>query len=470
MVLQENKTGLKLRCTLIVQRRQFSALFSTFEVEFIMQITIFGLGYVGTTSMACLAELGHVVVGVDVNAEKVALVNEGASPVYEPGVAELISKYRDLGQVRATTDLKSGLSGADAVLICVGTPSSTSGAIDSSHLMKVIEEISAYRIETGRMIPFIVRSTALPAIHEELINVVGGIVDGKQPIAYCVHPEFLREGQAIDDFMSPPKIIFGCTDEAVESICHDLYPGIDMKSTFTDPKTAGLAKYADNCFHAVKVTFANEIGMLAKAQGVDARKVMEIFCQDTKLNLSSYYLRPGFSFGGSCLPKDLRAVLAWGRQNAVSVPMLENVLSSNTLQTEQVIDRILATGQRNIGLFGLAFKDNTDDLRESPMVTLAERLLGKGLAVRIYDPALSIGRMVGANRIFALSSLPHLAEMLHDDAQRVVKSSDVVVLARPFSELDWVGMPWREDHQVIDLQGVGSLKGVNVSTDGIYWA
>jgi len=434
-----------------------------------MQITIFGLGYVGTTSMACLAELGHTVVGVDVNTEKVALVNAGSSPVFEPGVAEIISNHRATGQVRATTDIVSGLENSDAVLICVGTPSLPSGSLDSSQLMKVIEEITAYRLETGRTIPFIVRSTALPAIHGAAIAQIERALGKKQCAAYCVHPEFLREGQAIDDFMNPPKIIFGCTDEAAQSICRDLYPGIDVDGTFTDPKTAGLVKYADNCFHAVKVTFANEVGMLAKAQGVDARKVMEIFCQDTKLNLSSYYLRPGFAFGGSCLPKDLRAVLAWGRQNAVSVPMLENVLPSNTLQTQRVIERILATGVRNIGLFGLAFKDNTDDLRESPMVTLAEGLLGKGLSVRIYDPALSVGRMVGTNRIFALSSLPHLAEMLHDCAEDVVRNSDIVILARAFPSLDWASMPWRESHQVLDLQGAGTIYEAEVHTDGIYW-
>jgi GDP-mannose 6-dehydrogenase len=434
-----------------------------------MKIAVFGTGYVGCTSLVCLAELGHEVLGIDVSESKVRLINEGLSPILEPGVDELIAKHLRGGRLRASLDIGEAARWADLALVCVGTPSTPHGAIDTSFVERVTVDLAKLRLRENRVIPILMRSTGLPSVHRELIGHVRDAVGASQAAAYCVHPEFLRAGSGIRDFMEPPKIVFGCTDEVVAQLCRGLYPGIQAPTFFTDPMTAALVKYADNCFHAVKVTFANEIGMLAKAQEVDARKVMDLFVADTKLNISPSYLRPGFAFGGSCLPKDLRGVVAWSRQHMLSLPMLEEVLSSNDLQVERVAGHILDNGFRSVGLFGLAFKDHTDDLRESPMVTLAETLLGKGLALRVYDPALSLKRLVGKNLVYALSALPHLEQMLVHDPSDAVSGSHAVVIARAFADVRWSELPWRSDQVVIDLVGKPDLDGIPAQVQGLYW-
>jgi GDP-mannose 6-dehydrogenase len=434
-----------------------------------MKISVFGLGYVGGTSLACLAELGHEVIGVDVNPDKVAMVNEGQSPVFEPGVSELLSKHRQAGAVRATADHAAAVAETEVCLVCVGTPSTIHGALDDRHLINVVTQIGEVRKSTGRVNGILVRSTALPAIHRHLMTLLRERIGGDQPLAYCVHPEFLRTGRAIYDFMNPAKIVFGCSDEVAAETCRQLYPGINATVTFTDPMTAAMVKYADNCFHAVKVTFANEIGMLCKAMRVDSRKVMELFCQDTKLNISSYYLRPGFAFGGSCLPKDVRAAMAWSRQNMVTLPMLDHVLTSNDIQISRLLGRILEDNVRSVGVFGLAFKEGTDDVRESPMVTLSEHLIGKGRKVVVYDPYLSIARMVGSNLSFALRALPHLASILVDDPAEVVKGSELVIISRNFKEINWTDLPWREEQLVLDVIGTGECTGIDAKVEGLYW-
>lgn len=433
-----------------------------------MRIAVLGLGYVGATSMACLAKLGHAVIGVDVSAVKVALVDAGESPILEPQVPELLAEAHAAGRVSATTDSEAAIADADALLVCVGTPSRPNGSVDSRYLQQVVRTIAGVRVREGRAIPIFVRSTGLPSIHNELIDILIAEVPG-QPPAYCVHPEFLREGQAVADFFDPPKIVFGPTDDTVGALCAQLYPGIDAPTVTVAPAVAAMVKYADNCFHAVKVTFGNEIGVLAQTFGVDAREVMDIFCLDTKLNISTKYLRPGMPYGGSCLPKDLRSVVSWARQNSLSIPMLEHVSHSNESQVQHILAQISRTERSHVGIVGLAFKDNTDDLRESPMVAVAEHLLGKGRAVKVFDDHLSPDDLVGANRTFALASLPHLANMLVADCKTLVAQSDVVIIARDIGRERFAAMPWRPDQVIFDLVGLSADSGVKGHICGLYW-
>ena len=432
-----------------------------------MRIAVFGLGYVGATSMACLARLGHFVIGVDVSPEKVALVGSGQSPILEPEVPELLADGHARGLITAVTNGDEAVETADICLICVGTPSRPNGAVDARYLIEVIKSIAQARRRAGKIVPVFVRSTALPAVHEELMGLLKTGAD--QPAAYCVHPEFLREGQAVADFFDPPKVIFGCSDKLAEDLCKDLYPGIAAPTVMTAPAVAAMVKYADNCFHAVKVTFGNEIGMIARTFGVDAREVMDIFCLDTKLNISAKYLKPGLPYGGSCLPKDLRSVVAWARQNSVSLPMLEHVSTSNELQIQHILAQILHTDRKRIGIVGLAFKDNTDDLRESPMVGLAEHLLGKGRDVRIFDENLSPEELIGGNRSFAMSSLPHLASMLVGSCADLVDQSDIVLVARNIKGAELAALPWRPEQVVFDLIGLEGAAQIRARVRGLYW-
>ncbi len=433
-------------------------------------LSIIGLGYVGVTSMACLSQMGHKIIGVDVSQNKVDLIADGKSPIEEPQVPELIAGGVASGQVSATMDAARAIAASDAVFVCVGTPSLANGDINSTYLEQVVKSIAQVRRETGRTIPVFVRSTALPNVHAALIDILARELGDSQPVAYCVHPEFLREGQAVHDFYNPPKTVYGCTDEAVAELAAGLYPAIEDEDIMTDPMTAALVKYADNCFHAVKVTFGNEIGQVSKAFGVDSREVMDIFCQDTKLNISPKYLRPGMPFGGSCLPKDLRGITSWCRRNAIALPMLENVNASNSLQIDEITGNILKTGKMRIGLIGLAFKDNTDDLRESPMVAIAEKLMGKGREVQIYDPVLNTELLIGSNQNFALSALPHLAKMMVRDCDNLVRDNDLVILAQARAVNNYNDLPWRAQQIVFDLIGLEDYSGMEGVVEGLYWS
>lgn len=436
-----------------------------------MKIAVFGLGYVGSTTLACLAELGHQVVGTDTNKGKVDLINAGQSPMVEPGLPELLAKHRQSGAISATTNAKEAFAGAELCLLCVGTPPAADGFVDQRVLEKVVEEIADLRIEFGAVCPMLVRSTALPVVHQDMLTILGGRLAGRQELSYVVHPEFLREGSAIDDFFHPAKIVFGCDGELARQFCEKLYPGIDAPRIFTDPLTAALAKYADNCFHAVKVTFANEIGALCKGMGIDSRKVMDVFCLDTKLNISPIYLRPGFAYGGSCLGKDLSAMNAFGRRSGIRTPMLDNVEESNRNQVRVVADKILATRTRSVGLFGLAFKERTDDLRDSPLVILGSLLQRAGVEIRIYDPTVCATDYSGSHMAFALEHLPDLRRMLSDDAPLTMSSSETIVISRTFPEFRWRDLPWKAGQRIMDLQGRLDLEGVpeSVTVTGLYW-
>ena len=437
-----------------------------------MKISIFGLGYVGAVSCGCIAALGHEVVGVDVAQAKVDLLNGGQTPILEPGLAELIRDAVADSRLRATTDVRDAVAASDAALVCVGTPSSATGGVVTTYLENVCREIGEQlRSRTTRFTVF-VRSTSLPWIHEYLIQRLAeasGHTVGGPVLGYVCHPEFLREGSAVADFYQPPKIVYGTDDALSREVSADLYPGIEAPTFFLPTNAAAMVKYAANCFHAVKVTFANEIGAMCRSYGVDARDVMEIFCQDTTLNISTKYLRPGAPFGGSCLPKDLRALLDAARAAATDVPMLSGALSSNGAQIADVVTRAGAVPRQAVGVVGLAFKEGTDDVRESPAVAVVEQLLGKGHPLRIFDQHLSLQSLTGANRSFALQSIPHLADLLTHELSEVVATADVLIVNHRLDPAMWAHLPWRDNQRIVDLVGVDVLKD-RPGYEGLYWS
>jgi GDP-mannose 6-dehydrogenase len=431
-----------------------------------VKIAIFGLGYVGATNAACLAKLGHFVVGIDINEAKVATLSAGKSPIVEPLIAEMIAEAHRAGRVSATGSVEQALGDADIAVVCVGTPSQEGGAIEPRYLIRVTEQIAQERKRLGRTIPIFVRSTGLPSVHHILIGILTDIIGSTQPIAYCVHPEFLREGQAVDDFFHPPKIVYGVTDEAVRSVIAAIYPGLEAPTEITSPAAAALVKYADNCFHALKVTFANEIGRLAWSFGIDARDVMRIFCLDTKLNISEKYLKPGLPFGGSCLPKDVKAVNAWSRELDIQLPMLNELVRSNRHQVDSIVERLAAFNAKKVGLFGLAFKDDTDDLRESPMLTIVEKLRSQNIQCCVFDPMVNPAALgtIAAER----PGLRDLPSWLTADGEALIASSDLVVIARKKIGIDFQTARWRADAKIFDLVGVDPpIEAERVV--GLYW-
>lgn len=436
-----------------------------------MRVAIFGLGYVGAVSAGCLARLGHEVVGVDVAPDKVEQLAQGKAPVLEPGLAELLSEAHQRGAIRTTTDATEAVERSDLALVCVGTPSTHSGGIDPTALLRVCRRIGSALAGSERdFYAVVTRSTALPPIHADasdaLVEASGRTLG--EGVGYCVHPEFLREGDAVPDFFDPPKIVFGPSDPRTEALCRRLYPTIDARVFVASPEVAAMVKYADNCFHAVKVTFANELGLLCRELGVDSRAVADIFVQDRKLNISPRYLRPGFAFGGSCLPKDLRAALDQARDAALPLRMLGGALESNQVQIDQLLARVASLDRPRVGLVGLTFKENTDDVRESPMVPLVEALTGKGHPVHIYDANLSVALLVGGNRAFALRSIPHLAEILLPDLQQVIDGCDVLIVAHRLDPKTWASVRFPDGLRVIDIADVEAIRGAP-GYEGLYW-
>lgn len=437
-----------------------------------MRISVFGLGYVGAVSCGCLAALGHEVIGVDVAASKADLINAGMSPILEPGVAELIAWARAEKRLWATTDVATAVAASDAAFVCVGTPSSRTGGVLVTYLKNACREIAVALRERERRFTVFVRSTGLPWVHvnlQALLAADSGHTVGGERLGYVCHPEFLREGTAVADFHYPPKIIYGTEDDRSREVASRLYPGIAAPTFFVSTGAAAMVKYADNAFHAVKVAFANEIGVMCREYQVDARAVMDIFCQDTVLNISSKYLRPGSPFGGSCLPKDLRALLDAARDSAATLPMLNGALQSNEARITDLLTRVTTVPRRAVGIVGLAFKEGTDDVRESPAVAIVEQLLGKGHPVRIYDQHLSLQSLIGANRSFALQSIPHLAELLTQDLNTVISRSEVLIVCHRLDETHWSQLDWPKDQCIIDLVGVDLLKE-RPGYEGVYWS
>jgi len=405
-----------------------------------MNISVFGLGYVGSVTGAALADDGHTVVGVDVNPDKVACVNAGRSPIVEPGLAELIERTVGAGRLSATADPASAIAASDVSLISVSTPSRRNGSLDLTYLTRVCEQIGeALRDKDGYHV-VVVRSTVLPGTTHGTVIPTLERCSGKTygtGFGVAVNPEFLREGVALHDVRHPPVTVVGHNHAADAAGTMALYETIDAPLVSTSIRVAEMVKYASNSWHALKICFANEIGNLSRALGVDSHEVMDIFCQDDKLNLSASYLKPGFAFGGSCLPKDVRALEYRAKELDLDLPLLQSVLPSNRRQIDHALDRIVESGCRRVGLLGLSFKAGTDDLRESPFVILAEALLGKGYELRIFDRNIALGRLMGANLAYIDAQIPHLARLLCDTADEVVAGSDLLVLgngSRDFTE------------------------------------
>jgi GDP-mannose 6-dehydrogenase len=431
-----------------------------------MRVSVFGLGYVGAVTAACLAEAGHQVVGVDINPEKVAMVNAGRSPVIEPGLGDLLAEVVHLGQLRATVSSEKAVAETDLALICVGTPGHANGRPEVSAVAQVGQEVGHALRQRGGAYTVVLRSTVLPGTAERVLvpalrQGAGGALEGE--IHLAVNPEFMREGSALRDFADPPLILVGCADAAVASVVKSLYEGVAAPLVHTTVRTAEMIKYVSNAFHALKVCFANEIGDACAAFDIDPQEVSRVFRMDRKLNISEAYLRPGFAFGGSCLPKDLRALLHAGRDADLSLPLLSAIIPSNEAQIRRAVEAVLATQRRRVGVVSLAFKPDTDDLRESPMVTLVEALIGKGLAVRIYDPNVAVARLVGANRRYIEEGIPHIASLMCESVETVVEHAEVLVIGSASAEAARALAAARPDQAVVDLTR-GAVRDLLVSS------
>ena len=419
-----------------------------------MKLSIFGLGYVGCVSAACFAKEGHTVIGVDVNANKVEMINAGDSPIVEAGIGPLLKEVVNANRLTATTDSAEAVQDSDVSLICVGTPSNPNGSLDLRYVTRVCEEIGAALKDKHGDHTVVIRSTMLPGTIESVVIPTLAQHSEKQvgiDFGVCINPEFLREGSSLKDFYAPPFTLIGADDDDTTATVRALYSGIDAPVIATSVKTAEMVKYVCNCFHALKVSFANEVGNICKALGVDSHEVMDIFCQDTKLNLSSYYLKPGFAFGGSCLPKDLRAINYKAKQVDVEVPVLSSILPSNRQQIERAVEMVLATGKKQVGVFGFSFKAGTDDLRESPMVVLIETLIGKGLQLNIYDRDVSLARLFGANKEYIERQIPHIAQLMRTSIDEVLEFADVLVVGNKAEEFKAIEQKRKEGQIVIDL-------------------
>jgi GDP-mannose 6-dehydrogenase len=395
-----------------------------------MRLAVFGLGYVGCVSAACLAARGHKVTGVDVSPLKTEMIARGESPVVEEHVGELIAHAVRAGDLRTTTCADEAVADSDVSLVCVGTPSARNGSLATGYLERVAAEIgTALRRRRRHVVVF--RSTMLPGTCEDLLIPILESTSGRHAgsdFGVAVNPEFLREGSSVRDFHDPPKTVIGAHEASSADAVAALYEGLPGDVFRVPIRVAEAAKYLDNAFHALKVGFANEMGALLKAVGIDSHEAMRIFLADTKLNISTAYLKPGFSFGGSCLPKDLRALVYLARRYDVSTPILEHVLPSNEEHLRRAFEMVAATGRKRVGIFGLSFKPGTDDLRESPLVELAERLLGKGYDLRIYDANVSLSALIGANREYIEAHLPHLGELLTDSVEATLEHAEVCVV------------------------------------------
>jgi len=436
-----------------------------------MKIGIFGMGYVGVVSGACLLRDGHEIIGVDPIASKIADLSAGRSPIQEPGVAELLAAGYKAGRLKATTDPEEALHGSDMVWLCVGTPSGVHGGIDLNAVETVITQIGRFLRAYADRPLIVLRSTCLPGTSAErvvpLLERESGLTVGED-IHIVFHPEFLREGTAVEDFFAPPKIVAGEAHSGGADHLLALYEGYDAPVFRLGLGEAEMVKYCDNLFHALKITFANEAGALAKSVGLDARKVAEVFCADTKLNISSRYLRPGPAFGGSCLPKDLRAILRFASVQSVRVPMLERILESNKAQVARLVDRILAYQPKTVGLIGLAFKPDTDDMRESPYVKVAKALIGEGVNLRIYDPHIQPARLIGSNREQVQAALRHLEQLLVASVEDL-SDMDLIVVNHRLIDSTFVERWLQAGIRVLDAANIEGVDPKTPGYEGLYW-
>jgi len=434
-----------------------------------MRISVLGMGYVGAVCAACLANRGHSVFGVDISELKVDLLNAGKSPIVEPGLEELLQQGVSSGCIRATTHTVDAVHHTDLSIICVGTPSKRNGDLDLQYIENVVREIGlALKTKSGRH-TVVVRSSVLPGtvrnVVVPLLEETSGKLAGRD-FGVAVNPEFLRESTAIADYNDPPMTVIGEWDEASGRVLAELYADLPGPLIRKSIEVAEMIKYTCNVWHAAKITFANEIGAIAKGVGVDGREVMDVICQDKKLNLSSYYMRPGYAFGGSCLPKDVRALDFRANQVHAAHPMIASLLRSNEMHVKHALDLVTSFGARRVGLLGLSFKAKTDDLRESPLVELAELLIGKGYAVSIFDENVQYARMHGANRDYINRKIPHVADLLKSSIDEVIELSDVLVIGQRDHQYERVLNGSRNGRKVVDLVGFmqhassGDIQGI----------
>jgi GDP-mannose 6-dehydrogenase len=436
-------------------------------------IGVFGLGYVGSVSAGCLTALGHEVVGVDVNPIKVEMINAGQSPVIEAELDALIARGVETGRLRAETSAWEAIAVSDVSLVCVGTPSESNGNLNLTSVERVCQQIGQALAKKEGYHIVVVRSTMLPGSTEGRVIPILESASGRQAgrdFGISYNPEFLREGTAVHDFHHPPFSLVGQHDSRGARMVADLYTQVDAPLLIVPLKVAEMVKYANNAFHALKVVFANEIGNVCKEQGIDSHQVMDIFCMDDKLNLSSYYLKPGFAFGGSCLPKDLRALLYHGHRLDLRLPVLEAILPSNALQIKRGFELIRRMGSRKVGVLGFSFKAGTDDLRESPLVELIETLIGKGYQVKVYDKNVSLARLHGANRAYIEQEIPHIATLMCDSMEEVVSGSEVIVIGNRTPEFRQVLQHVGRDQVIVDLDRIlNDDDRLDARYEGICW-
>ena len=436
-----------------------------------MRISIFGLGYVGAVCAGCLSARGHEVIGVDVSQTKIDLINQGKSPIVEPGLAELLEAGVNSGLLRGTTDVGAAVLASELSFIAVGTPSKRNGDLDLGYMESVCKQIGTALRDKQERHTVVVRSTVLPGTVKNVVIPLIEAASGKKAgvdFGVATNPEFLRESTAIKDYDFPAMTVIGELDEQSGDLLQELYSELDAPIIRKPIEVAEMIKYTCNVWHAAKVTFANEIGNIAKAAGVDGREVMDVVCQDHKLNLSKYYMKPGFAFGGSCLPKDVRALSYRAGSLDVETPLIGSLMRSNAAQVKKAFDIVTHYDKRRIGLLGLSFKAGTDDLRESPLVELAEMLIGKGYELRIFDSNVEYARVFGANKEYIESKIPHVSSLLCKELDEVVAQSDVLIIGNGEQRFAEVMNSVGDDKQIVDLVGF-MAHATQANKEGICW-
>jgi GDP-mannose 6-dehydrogenase len=437
-----------------------------------LKISVFGMGYVGTVSAGCLAHDGHQVIGVDPVRTKVDLINAGKPPIIEADIGELIARTVKVGSLRATSDQDQAIADTELSFVCVGTPSQSNGNLDLTYIRRVCELIGKALKDKSTRHTVVIRSTILPGTMRQIVIPILEEYSCKKAgvdFGVCNNPEFLREGSAVKDFNSPPKTVIGESDPTSGDLLASLYARLAAPLIRTDLETAEMVKYVDNSWHALKIGFANEIGNLCKSLSIDAHEVMKIFCEDKKLNISPAYLQPGFAFGGSCLPKDLRALAYKAKTCDLELPIMTAILPSNELQIARGLQLIMENGNKRVGILGFSFKAGTDDLRESPMIEIIERLIGKGYDLRIFDRNVNLASLVGANRDFILNHIPHISRLMVGGIDEILNHAETVVIGNKDADFQTVPGRLRSGQRLVDFVRITNRRSENGKYDGICW-
>jgi GDP-mannose 6-dehydrogenase len=437
-----------------------------------MRLSILGLGYVGVVSAACFAKRGHEVIGADVNPTKVEIINAGKSPIVEPGIEELITDAVKQGKLRATVDAEEAVMNSDVSIVCVGTPSQQNGSLDLTYVKRVCQQIGTAIEKKKTRHTVVIRSTMLPGTIHDVVIPTLEVYSSKKAVTgfgIVINPEFLRESTSIYDFDNPPFTLIGSDDEESAELVKRLYADLQAPVYVTRVKEAEMVKYSCNAFHAAKVVFANEIGNLCKKLGVDSHPVMEVFCKDTKLNLSPYYLKPGFAYGGSCLPKDVRAIVYKARSVDLETPLLSSLNQSNRLQIEMAIEKVLASKCKQVGILGMSFKSGTDDLREAPMVMLIEALIGKGIKLAIYDKDVELARLFGANKEYIEREIPHISSLMKPTLAEVIEGAEFIIIGKKEAAYRDALRAAKPSTTIFDLVRLGGDVEAAKGYDGLSW-